>query len=717
MRKIKRLNADIPDVLKPVRIAQEESKLRKHYLQSPELRRYSRPPINTEIFYAESVRAALHKTFHSRCAWCETHVAPRDEEIVHFRPLSNAKGLEDEASAESYGWFAYAWDNLFLSCTECDRVRRNYFPVESVRAPVLSSWEEANALETVLLINPCRDDPLRHLSLSPDGALRALTDKGKHTLLLFGLNRSELMFAREEQIRMVQTLIFEGSGSIEEFKEYYSSNKCSPGLINFIISILLKEHVGTRRAQSTIKVESFIKDSLQNGHFAFDQYVITRSVIYDEPVLLDIPEAYYSNIATKLDDESRASLHLKSIDIQHFKGLDHLTLSLKHSESKSLTPCTMLLGENATGKSSILQSIALAMMTEVQRRKLRLLYDAYIARDRGGWTVDHIQPAVIRLKFNDGSISTFRIDENFNASGEGAGDIVFLAYGARRFVEPRKRRGKNRSVVSDTLFNPVALLSNPTGWLQECEESVFLSVAKAMKEILALKQDDIIFRNDQGHIMVQAHKRNTPLENMSDGYKALFYVAIDIMRHMLDRWDNLEYASGIVIIDEIETHLHPRWKMQVVGAFRRAMPGVQFIFTTHDPLCLRGMYDGEVHVLKRDEMHAISEEDELPGFQGLRTEQLLTSEYFGLLSPNDPEFERKLEEITLQGEGNQATYIRQIERELSEMTVLGTTLNQRVVHEALARYLDAVTRKRPEAKDIKEDAIRAILNVLEQKGY
>lgn len=51
------------------------------------------------------------------------------------------------------------------------------------------------------------------------------------------------------------------------------------------------------------------------------------------------------------------------------------------------------------------------------------------------------------------------------------------------------------------------------------------------------------------------------------------------------------------------------------------------------------------------------------------------------------------------------------------MTVLGTTLSQRVVHEALARYLISVTRKQPEAKDIKEDAIRAILNVLVQKGY
>ena len=238
-----------------------------------------------------------------------------------------------------------------------------------------------------------------------------------------------------------------------------------------------------------------------------------------------------------------------------------------------------------------------------------------------------------------------------------------------------------------------------------------------MKEILALKQDDIIFRNGQGHIMVRAHKRNTPLENMSDGYKALFYVAIDIMRHMLKRWDNLEYASGIVIIDEIETHLHPRWKMQVVGAFRRAMPGVQFIFTTHDPLCLRGMYDGEVHVLKRDELHSITEEDNLPGFQGLRTEQLLTSEYFGLLSTNDPELERRLENITRKEGSTQTEYIRQIEKELSEITVLGTTISQRVVHEALARYLISVTRKRPETKDMKEDAIRAILKVLEQKGY
>lgn len=58
-------------------------------------------------------------------------------------------------------------------------------------------------------------------------------------------------------------------------------------------------------------------------------------------------------------------------------------------------------------------------------------------------------------------------------------------------------------------------------------------------------------------------------------------MALDIVRNMVRKWGNLESSLGIVLIDEIETHLHPRWKMQVVSALRRAMPQVQFIFTTH----------------------------------------------------------------------------------------------------------------------------------------
>ena len=49
-----------------------------------------------------------------------------------------------------------------------------------------------------------------------------------------------------------------------------------------------------------------------------------------------------------------------------------------------------------------------------------------------------------------------------------------------------------------------------------------------------------------------------------------------------------------MLLDEIDTHLHPTWKMQIVRGLRQMMPAMQFITPTHEPLCLRGLEEGEV---------------------------------------------------------------------------------------------------------------------------
>ena len=51
--------------------------------------------------------------------------------------------------------------------------------------------------------------------------------------------------------------------------------------------------------------------------------------------------------------------------------------------------------------------------------------------------------------------------------------------------------------------------------------------------------------------------------------------------------------------DEIETHLHPAWKLEIVTRLRRVFLRLHFLATTHDPLCLRGLQSGEVVVLRR----------------------------------------------------------------------------------------------------------------------
>ncbi len=88
-----------------------------------------------------------------------------------------------------------------------------------------------------------------------------------------------------------------------------------------------------------------------------------------------------------------------------------------------------------------------------------------------------------------------------------------------------------------------------------------------------------------------------------------------------------------------------RWRMRIVTSLRKAFPRVQFIVSTHDPLCLRGLDNGEVAVLRRTSRGRIYAVPELPSIKGMRVDQLLTSEYFGLSSSMDPEIEAKFNEM------------------------------------------------------------------------
>jgi hypothetical protein len=114
---------------------------------------------------------------------------------------------------------------------------------------------------------------------------------------------------------------------------------------------------------------------------------------------------------------------------------------------------------------------------------------------------------------------------------------------------------------------------------------------------------------------------------------------------------SLARARAVVLIDEVEAHLHPKWKMRIVQGLRRALPHVTFILTTHDPLCLRGLAAEEVRVFRRLLRVApdpaqlpsyVEQVEELPAMGALTIEQLLTSDLFQLHSTDSPELEADL---------------------------------------------------------------------------
>ena len=225
---------------------------------------------------------------------------------------------------------------------------------------------------------------------------------------------------------------------------------------------------------------------------------------------------------------------------------------------------------------------------------------------------------------------------------------------------------------------------------------------------------DRIKRDASGRLFVHAHGRDTPLERLSDGYRSLLAMVLDIMRGLLEEWGDLYSAWGIVLIDEIETHLHPRWKMHIVAALREAMPNVQFIATTHDPLCLRGMRTDEVQVLVRNEDHRIEALRGLPDVRGLRAEQLLTSEYFGLSSTADADVEQALNRIALPGANGTAS---EVDLEiLQSYQWIGNTPVEQIVNEATRRFIEEASKEPSlDRSQVREDAVNDVLERLRRQ--
>jgi predicted ATP-binding protein involved in virulence len=187
--------------------------------------------------------------------------------------------------------------------------------------------------------------------------------------------------------------------------------------------------------------------------------------------------------------------------------------------------------------------------------------------------------------------------------------------------------------------------------------------------------------------------------------------------------DNLafETAEGMILIDEIGTHLHPRWKMEVVNRLRKTFPKLQFIATTHEPLCLRGLGENEVIVLKKDNDDEIIAVSDLPNPNEYRVDQLLTSEYFGLNSVMDFETEDLFNEYyALISKDKLNSEEQKRVEELSEIIPKKKHLGDDIRDELVYYVIDQLLAKQVSDKgykivddDIKQDAIEKVKRLWE----
>jgi uncharacterized protein (TIGR02646 family) len=645
-----------PESLSSQRSAEARAKAAEHFRASDARARQSTHRFDP-VYGARDVRSALTVLFSNKCAFCESPLDGVSQgDVHHFRPKQGAVDPRTgETSRRHYWWLAYEWSNLYLVCARCNRAAGTRFAVDGVRARGGTTGAELRA-ERPLLLDPCDDDPTESLLFQLDGSVEPGSQRGEQTIETFALNRPALVSARLERIRQAEFLLLRQS---EIRHELQADEAPYAGMMRQLIGALVP---GGSPALAKPRWSSVRHDK----------------------------------------EDSSAAVRIVDATIRNFRAIEALELEF-HSEPDSWA---MILGENGDGKTSVLQALGIALMTGSQRGRLDATsYVRHGARS-GSITVGLSDRSTREVDFSAD-------DPRFRSAS--AKQIVLAGYGAYRAPG---RGGPRRSASPrvNSLLSPYVRLISPTEWLVNLDRRTFDAAAGALSRLLL--DEEGFFQRRGGRVLYRRAEGAVALDDLSAGYRSTVALAVDLMSYMLTRWGDLEAAEGIVLIDELGTHLHPRWQMKVVTAFREAFPRIQFVATTHDPLCLRGLREGEVVVLRRDRQRRVFAVDDLPSVDSLYVDQLLTSEYFGLGSTLDPQLDDQFAEyydlLSMRDpDERQRLRIQELRGTLAERGQLGNTERERLVLEAadqaLAhRAVEPDSGMRAAMKDKAEDVIASL---------
>jgi len=115
-------------------------------------------------------------------------------------------------------------------------------------------------------------------------------------------------------------------------------------------------------------------------------------------------------------------------------------------------------------------------------------------------------------------------------------------------------------------------------------------------------------RRNPLHMSIDKHEEQLNVLQLSQGEKSLMALVGDIARRlamMNPQLENPLHGDGIVLIDEVDMHLHPTWQRNVIARLTDTFPSCQFVLTTHSPLVISDYKDALVYLLEEDKLSAL----------------------------------------------------------------------------------------------------------------
>lgn len=336
-------------------------------------------------------------------------------------------------------------------------------------------------------------------------------------------------------------------------------------------------------------------------------------------------------------------MQIRKLYIKNFRGFEEKEFNLNPS-------FTVAIGDNGTGKSTLLHAVQVAAgafflgLPKVNRRHIHE-NEIRFSINRVSKQSEYFTPTIVEATghINGSGEFTWRriIPEYGKANSTRAEDIgqirelaesyasslnekerpqlpIIAFYGVKQLggSDIRKKRvKKNKVIIRDGYYNAFAAKSDEnqfTQWFyyygEELKEGnefkgTYEAVIEAIETAVPYLKN-VTFDNFRLELVADCEIEGQPTKRlphslMSDGVKRMLGIVTDIayrcvtLNGFLGR-NAVKKTSGIVMIDELDMHLHPNWQRVVVRDLKKAFPNIQFVVTTHSPFIVQSVDSDEL---------------------------------------------------------------------------------------------------------------------------
>ncbi len=568
---------------------------------------------DAKIYKADNeVLDKLKHIYNNKCAYCET--ITDNPTIDEYRPRTH------------YYWLVYEWSNLVLSCKKCKTAKADNFPLSDEKKRISepnidrTQWRADSKIardEMPILLMPEIDVPDEHLAFYPDGRCYPLTERGKINIEILKLNNNTFVTARTKIlndliIKLTQQLTYTA-------KILTKKNTETEAILTLAFQPIYTELIQKTKPEAEFSL--FVKNLLSNfNKFVIEQFdndmyknILKQSFyILLQPLLeeMDTMKSTNSNInndpiLTQENIDNKVTI--TNIQIKNIKCFENTTIKFENQN-------TVLLGINGRGKTTVLQLIALAIL-QIQRPTFEREWKN-IKKNRSKkaeFTIDIIaKKKKIKLNYeitdNDNIIFVGK-PENLKSIA----DIFLVAYGTGRNAEFHNFRLDENYRNLATLFGINSLYSQSSEIEDYLKQgNAFLQIKKIITNIFNYAEEmynRIELANYDNNLKTFMFKTPTnkdteiPLSALSSGFRTSFLWILDLVIRIWKKnfdLDKPHLIYGIVMIDEIDTHLHIKWQRNIIYTLQEIFKNIQFIVTTHSPFIVQSFGNKNIISLKLD---------------------------------------------------------------------------------------------------------------------